>query len=223
MHHFVYKITNNVNGMIYIGVHSTKLVDDGYMGSGTLLKKDIKKYGVDAFEREILYNFSTREEALLKESEIVTYDFIKNHNVYNLVLGGGIGVRSVKEKRHLFSKRAKKVNITEKVKIPYLPVDKDYFYVIKPKIDYPKFPVYSGSSKLSVLLSGFMQDNIVKFYQSLSYCYNNSSMRDLALKGLSKANQYVGFYDNWKIIKHNVDQSFWDKLNDDNKILSEFY
>ena len=39
MIHYVYEITNNINGKIYVGVHSTKDVNDGYMGSGKHLKQ----------------------------------------------------------------------------------------------------------------------------------------------------------------------------------------
>jgi len=34
MKHIIYQITNKVNNKIYIGLHSTKDINDGYMGSG---------------------------------------------------------------------------------------------------------------------------------------------------------------------------------------------
>jgi hypothetical protein len=109
MYHLVYKITNNINSMYYIGVHSTKNIDDGYMGSGTLIKKAIKETGVECFDREILHIFDTKKEAFDKELELVSMETLRDLNCYNLVIGGSNGVKTVSEKKALFSKKAPKI------------------------------------------------------------------------------------------------------------------
>jgi group I intron endonuclease len=88
MYHYVYKTTNNVTGKIYIGAHSSKILDDDYLGSGKALKDAIKKYGKENFSRCILEFFDTREEAFKKESYLVTEDFIKEDTNYNMCPGG---------------------------------------------------------------------------------------------------------------------------------------
>lgn len=84
----VYKITNTINGRIYVGVHKTDKLEDGYMGSGKRIKYEIQKYGLLHFTKEILFNFQTYEEALQKEAEIVNEDFLKRDDVLNMVPGG---------------------------------------------------------------------------------------------------------------------------------------
>jgi len=56
-HNYVYKITNTLNNMYYIGKHSTDDLNDGYMGSGYMLECAINYYGIDAFKKEILFDF----------------------------------------------------------------------------------------------------------------------------------------------------------------------
>jgi hypothetical protein len=84
----IYRITNKLNGKTYIGSHKTRILDDGYMGSGTLLKRAIKKYGVDNFEKEVLHIFGTSKEMYAKEAELVTEDHLMDGNTYNLKVGG---------------------------------------------------------------------------------------------------------------------------------------
>lgn len=88
-HHIVYQITNKINNNIYIGVHVTDNINDKYFGSGTNIKKAIKEFGKENFEKIILYNLDTNEEMLEKERELVNDEFIKRGDTYNIILGGG--------------------------------------------------------------------------------------------------------------------------------------
>lgn len=88
MHYLVYQTTNLVNGKVYIGVHKTKNISDNYLGSGPILHKAIKKYGIENFKKEVLFSCSSEEEAYLKEMEIVNEEFVKRDDTYNLNLGG---------------------------------------------------------------------------------------------------------------------------------------
>lgn len=105
-YHIVYKTTNIVNNKIYVGIHSTNRLEDGYIGSGWVLKDAIKKYGKDKFFREVLYLFHTREAALAMEAEIVDQEFIDRTDTYNLVLGGLAGAGAVGEANHMYGKVA---------------------------------------------------------------------------------------------------------------------
>mgnify|MGYP004532075931 CR=1 FL=1 len=87
-YHFTYKTTNLLNGKYYYGVHNTNDLNDGYLGSGKLLKVAIKKYGRQNFKREILEFFDSNEAAFLAESELVTREVINDRNTYNVTLGG---------------------------------------------------------------------------------------------------------------------------------------
>lgn len=91
MFYLVYKITNTLNGMVYIGSHQTQNIDDGYMGSGKYIKRAIRVHGAQNFTKEILAIYSSRDEMLAAEKLIVSEDFVLDDSTYNLVIGGGGG------------------------------------------------------------------------------------------------------------------------------------
>lgn len=85
---YLYKITNLVNNKYYYGVHSTDDIDDGYMGSGSLIKKAIKKYGKENFKKEILEYFDNKDQMYQREAEVINESMIADKNCYNFKLGG---------------------------------------------------------------------------------------------------------------------------------------
>lgn len=93
---------NTVNQKTYIGVHKTdKEGFDGYIGCGvniyrpstykkskTPFQYAVNKYGTDKFIRTTLFTFDNELEAYQKEEELVSVDYVKNPNTYNLIVGG---------------------------------------------------------------------------------------------------------------------------------------
>ena len=86
---YIYKITNITNGKIYIGKHSTDDLNDGYMGSGRLLKKAINKYGIENFTKEYLV-FCDKEDKLnwFERFYIRKYGSTDRNIGYNITKGG---------------------------------------------------------------------------------------------------------------------------------------
>ena len=83
----VYKITNTINGKIYIGKDTKN--DPKYLGSGMLLAKAIQKYGKESFIKEIVEECN--DPIMLAEREkfwISEFNSTNRQVGYNITDGG---------------------------------------------------------------------------------------------------------------------------------------
>ena len=92
MSHYLYQITNKLNGRIYIGAHTGEY-DDDYYGSGKIIGQAHRKYGLAAFEKTVIETFETSDEMFAKERSVVNEEFLARPDVYNIALGGYGGPR----------------------------------------------------------------------------------------------------------------------------------
>ena len=88
-YNYIYKITNILNNKIYIGKHSTDKLEDGYMGSGKIIKQAINKYGIENFKKEYLV-FCDKEDKLnwFERFYIRKYESTNRNIGYNITKGG---------------------------------------------------------------------------------------------------------------------------------------
>lgn len=86
---YIYKLTNLINGKIYVGKRKGSEIDEKYWGSGSKIKLAIREFGTSNFKREILEWCSTND--ILKAREKY---WIKSLNArddlvgYNVKKGG---------------------------------------------------------------------------------------------------------------------------------------
>lgn len=112
----VYKITNKINGKIYIGVTSKTLNDRFRQHCRT---KDIKphftlyqamnKYGVENFEIALITEAKTKEDMWILEIENIFFhqSFYQTQKGYNMTYGGGSNAPITEETRKKLSEATK--------------------------------------------------------------------------------------------------------------------
>lgn len=89
---YIYRITNKINGKTYIGQHKYKKLNDDYMGSGKLIRRAQKKYGMENFEKEILYSrIQHKETADDMERFAIAKERALGKAEYNIADGGNGG------------------------------------------------------------------------------------------------------------------------------------
>lgn len=86
----IYKITNKINGKIYIGKSTTN--NENYYGSGISINRAIKKYGKENFTKKILEQCDNVTDLNKKEIFWINYYGSTNRVVgYNIADGGNGG------------------------------------------------------------------------------------------------------------------------------------
>ena len=145
MKYIVYLTTNKLNNKIYVGVHKTENPEifDGYIGCGANINKPssynkgkahlhnaILKYGTSAFYRQTLRVFDNLEDALDLEAWIVTDDFVKRSDTYNMTPGGQIPPILFKT-IYEFNLQGELIKTWESIKIitDYFGINKDRIYM----------------------------------------------------------------------------------------------
>jgi len=121
----IYEIKNRANNKIYVGQYSKCNTNDeflksGYWGSGQIIKKAIKKYGIESFEkRTLVENISSNIICNKQEKLWILKLKSKTPNGYNLT-DGGEGING-----YIFSDKSKKI-MSEKKKGKHLSPQTEY-------------------------------------------------------------------------------------------------
>ena len=112
----IYKITNKVNGKIYIG-QTIKMLEERWIGHcknkrGKLLYRAIKKYKKESFTKEELFQCDSKEELNNLEQICISYYESLVPNGYNISIGGNAPMVNRKHTK----KTKQQISITMKSK-----------------------------------------------------------------------------------------------------------
>jgi hypothetical protein len=99
---YVYLVTNLVNNKVYVGQHSTQNIDDGYLGSGVIIRFALDKYGKSSFRKDVLCFCVTQKELDEKETfYIKEYDATNKTKGYNINAYGSGHLHTEEVKKRL--------------------------------------------------------------------------------------------------------------------------
>ena len=89
MYGYIYLTTNKVNGKQYIGKKVSDVFVKNYLGSGTYIRKAIKKYGKENFTVTIIEQCDDNESLNQRELYWISYyNAVNDDNFYNLAVSG---------------------------------------------------------------------------------------------------------------------------------------
>lgn len=106
----IYKTTNLKNNKIYIGQDTKN--NPNYKGSGLLIARAIKKYGIDNFIKETIESCTDQEQLNIREKYWINYYNSCNRQIgYNISVGGQGGllcdVKRISGKNYYLNKMSK--------------------------------------------------------------------------------------------------------------------
>jgi group I intron endonuclease len=116
-YYYIYETKNILNNKLYVGFHSTDNLEDNYLGSGRFLKRAIRKYGKENFEKNIL-EFCSEDNWQEKENSWIKIKNTFSPFGYNLTFGGEgtPGMIVPQERKDQISKTLKKDNKLKGIK-----------------------------------------------------------------------------------------------------------
>lgn len=117
----IYKITNNLNGKIYIGQHKLRKKESPreYMGKGIAIREAYKKYGIENFTKEIIeYIYDDEKHEIVSEHEKYWIKELnsKYPNGYNISDGGEGGCTKESAAKIVAAKKAHGYKPSEETK-----------------------------------------------------------------------------------------------------------
>jgi len=110
----IYKTTNLVNGKQYIGRDSHN--NPKYLGSGTLIKKAIRRYGKENFKKEIIEECSSFEQMVEREEYWLNYYDAGNNPLFYNLQNLGKGVEFTHETRKKIGEASRRRITTEETR-----------------------------------------------------------------------------------------------------------
>lgn len=124
MIYYIYKICplkGSLAGKYYIGQHRTENMNDGYVGSGTILRNYYKVYGAkegETFTKEILQFCSSISELNAAEQAFISDSYETDPNCINLIAGGnGRGYSQETRRRISEANKGREINEEYRKKI----------------------------------------------------------------------------------------------------------
>lgn len=152
----VYKTTNKLTGEYYYGKHGFIKMDDGYLGSGIVLRQAIKKYGRSNFKCEHLRLFNTEHAAFEFEKMIINDDVLADSMCYNLAYGGQGSPKTLETRKKLSKSKMGSPGTTNGRKFYNNGVEEKLFIPTTEPIDWrPGRLQYSKRGLRNVRIKGF--------------------------------------------------------------------